>query len=138
VTYDDVTSLPSDSPVAFVDMAGNSELRAKLHRHFRDQMKYSGRIGLTHRASSPDEDELPGARPTPFFAPDQIRKRAREWGPGGIDTRFSAAWAGFAPMLDRCIEVVEGRGAAAVQQVYRDTLAGRVPPHQGHILSLAE
>jgi Protein of unknown function (DUF2855) len=138
VTYDDVTSLPSGSPVAFVDMAGNSELRAKLHRHFRDQMKYSGRIGLTHRASSPDEDELPGARPTPFFAPDQIRKRAREWGPGGIDTRFSAAWAGFAPMLDRCLEVVEGRGAAAVQQVYRDTLAGRVPPHQGHILSLAE
>jgi hypothetical protein len=138
VTYDDVTSLPSGSPVAFVDMAGNSELRAKLHRHFRDQMKYSGRIGLTHRASSPDEDELPGARPTPFFAPDQIRKRAREWGPGGIDTRFSAAWAGFAPMLDRCLEVVEGRGAAAVQQVYRDALAGRVPPHQGHILSLAE
>jgi hypothetical protein len=138
VTYDDVTSLPSGSPVAFVDMAGNSELRATLHRHFGDQMKYSGRIGLTHRASAPDEAELPGARPTPFFAPDQIRKRAREWGPGGIDTRFSAAWAGFAPMLDRCLEVIEGHGEAALRQVYLDTLAGRVPPHQGHILSLAE
>jgi hypothetical protein len=50
VTYDDVTLLPSGSPVAFVEMAGNSELRAKLHRHFRDQMKYSGRIGLTRTA----------------------------------------------------------------------------------------
>jgi hypothetical protein len=29
VTYDRVTSLRSDQPVAFVDMAGNSELRAK-------------------------------------------------------------------------------------------------------------
>ena len=84
VTYDRVTSLPADQPVAFVDMAGNSELRARLHRHFGDRMKYSGRIGLTHRSSSPDEPQLPGAKPTWFFAPDQIRKRAKEWGPGGI------------------------------------------------------
>jgi hypothetical protein len=138
VTYDRVTSLPSDSPVAFVDMAGNSDLRARLHRHFGDQMKYSGRIGLTHRSSSPNEPELPGAKPAWFFAPDQIRQRAKEWGPGGIDIRFSAAWSGFAPMLDRCLEVIEGRGATAVKQIYLDTLNGRVPPNQGHILSLAE
>ena len=138
VTYDRVTSLPPDSPVALVDMAGNSDVRAKLHRHFGDQMKYSGRIGLTHRSSSPDEPELPGAKPAWFFAPDQIRKRAREWGPGGIETRFGAAWSGFAPMLDRCLEVIEGRGGAVVKQIYLDTLNGRVPPHQGHILSLAE
>jgi hypothetical protein len=136
VSYDRVASLPPDRPVAFVDMAGNSELRAKLHRHFGDRMKYSGRIGLTHRSSSPDEPELPGAKPAWFFAPDQIRKRAKEWGPGGIDTRFSAAWSGFAPMLDRWLKVTEGRGAAAVKQVYLDTLEGRVAPDQGHILSL--
>jgi hypothetical protein len=138
VTYDRVATLPTDTPVAFVDMAGNSELRATLHRHFGDRMKYSGRIGLTHRSSSPDEPELPGAKPIWFFAPDQIRKRAREWGPGGIDTRFGAAWSGFAPMLDRWLEVTEGRGPAAVKQAYLDTLGGRVPPDQGHILSLAE
>jgi hypothetical protein len=136
VTYDAVTSLPSDSPVAFVDMAGNSALRATLHRHFGDQMKYSGRIGLTHRSSSPDEGELPGVKPSWFFAPDQIRKRAREWGPGGIDMRFGAAWSGFAPMLERWLTVIEGRGEDAVKQVYLDTLGGRVPPEQGRILSL--
>jgi hypothetical protein len=136
VTYDDVTSLPSDAPVALVDMAGNNELRAKLHRHFGDQIKYSGRIGLTHRSSSPDEPPLPGAKPLWFFAPDQIRKRAREWGPGGIDKRFSAAWSGFAPMLESCLEVTEGLGPAAVEQVYLDTLAGRIPPDQGRMLSL--
>jgi hypothetical protein len=52
--------------------------------------------------------------------------------------RFSAAWSGFAPMLDRWLKVIEGRGPAAVQQVYLDTLNGRVPPEQGHILSLGE
>jgi hypothetical protein len=81
---------------------------------------------------------LPGAKPTWFSAPDQIRERAREWGPGGIDTRFGAAWSGFAPNLDRWLRVIEGSGPAAVKAVYLDTLAGRVPPDQGHILSLAE
>jgi hypothetical protein len=109
-----------------------------LHQHFGNQMKYSGRIGLTHRASSPDEPALPGAKPSWFSAPDQIRKRAKEWGPGGINTRFGPAWSGFAPMLDGWLEVVEGRGPDAVKQVYLDTLNGRVSPEQGHILALGE
>jgi hypothetical protein len=136
VTYDRVTSMPSDQPVAFVDMAGNSALRETLHRHVGDQMKYSGRIGLTHRGTSPDEPPLPGAKPVWFFAPDQIRKRAREWGPGGIEMRFGNAWTGFAPMLDSWLNVIEGKGPATVKLVYMDTLNGRVPPDQGHILSL--
>jgi len=45
VTYDAVTSLPADSPIAYVDMAGSSALRETLHRHFGDQMKYSGASG---------------------------------------------------------------------------------------------
>lgn len=136
VTYDRVTSLPSDAPVAFVDMAGNSELRTTLHRHFGDQMKCSVRVGLTHRATEPDEGALPGAKPRWFFAPDHIRKRAKEWGPGGIEQRLGAAWAGFAPMLERCLTVIESRGPEAVRQVYLDALQGRIPPEQGHMLSL--
>jgi hypothetical protein len=95
-----------------------------------------GRIGLTHRSTSPDEPELPGAKPAWFFAPDQIRRRARDWGPGGVDARFGAAWTGFAPMLDQWLTVTEGRGPAAVREAYLDTLNGRVPPDRGHILSL--
>jgi Protein of unknown function (DUF2855) len=136
VTYDRLSALPNDAPVAFVDMAGNTELRARLHQHFGDQMKYSGRIGLTHRASSPDEPPLPGAKPAWFFAPDQIRKRAKQWGPGGIEKRFGAAWAGFAPNLEKWLTIVDSRGPEAVQRVYLDTLAGRIPPDQGHMLSL--
>ena len=138
VTYDRVTSLPPDAPVAFVDMAGNSRLRETLHRHFGERMKYSGRIGLTHRSSSPDEPKLPGAKPAWFFAPDQIRKRAKEWGPAGVDKRFGVAWASFAPQLEQWLKVSEGHGPAAVRAAYLDTLNGRVPPELGHILSLSE
>jgi Protein of unknown function (DUF2855) len=138
IAYDRVTSLPADAPVAFVDMAGSSSLRETLHRHFGEQMKYSARIGLTHRGTSPDEPQLPGAKPVWFFAPDHIRKRAKEWGPGGVDARFGTAWSNFAPNLDRWLKVNEGRGREAVQAAYLDTLNGRVPPELGHILSLSE
>lgn len=136
VTYDRVTSLPSGAPVAFVDMAGNSALRAALHQHFREQIVCSVRVGLTHRASDADEGALPGAKPRWFSAPAQIRERAKEWGPGGIEQRFGAAWSGFAPMLEKSLTVVESRGPEAVRQVYVDTLKGRIPPEQGHMLSL--
>ena len=140
VTYDDVDSLPADQAVAYVDMAGNTPLRAALHQHFGEQMKYSGIIGLTHRKSSPGDQAqaLPGAKPQFFFAPDHIRQRAKEWGPGGFDTRFGAARSGFVPRLDQWMKVIENRGAAAVQRAYLDTLNGRVPPDQGLILSLSE
>ena len=138
VNYDRISSLSTDQPVAFVDMAGNGELRAKLHRHFGDRLTYSGRIGLTHQNRSGDDPDLPGAKPAWFFAPDQIRKRAKEWGPGGIDQRFGSAWSGFAPKLDGWIKVIEGRGPEMVRQIYLDTLGGRVAPDQGHLLSLLE
>ena len=117
-------------------MAGSSALRAELHRHFGDQMKCSVRVGLTHRATEADEGALPGAKPRWFFAPDHIRKRAKDWGPGGIEQRFGAAWSGFAPLLERSLTVVESRGPEAVRRVYLDTLTGRIPPEQGHMLSL--
>jgi hypothetical protein len=137
VTYAEIESLPANQPAAFVDMAGSAELRCRLHRHFGDHLVYSGRIGLTHQDGSAEADELPGAKPVWFFAPDQIRKRAKDWGPGGIEQRFGAAWAGLMPLLQRAIKLVEGRGRQAVERVCRDTLNGRVPPNLGQILTLA-
>lgn len=138
VTYDAVAAMPSAELTAYVDMAGNSALRATLHRHFGPQMVYSGRVGLTHRATEPDEPTLPGAKPVWFFAPDQIRKRAKEWGPGGVDQRFGAAWTELAQRLPDWIKIIERRGPDAVRKAYLNTLEGDVPPDQGLILSLAE
>jgi len=138
VTYDDVGTLDASSRAAFVDMAGNGRLRSALHRHCGDNLVYSGRVGLTHQDSLKDAEALPGAPPAPFFAPDHIRKRAKDWGPGGIEARFGAAWQGFAPRLDGWLTIIDGRGPEAVQRVYLDTLNGRIPPDQGHMLTMAQ
>nr|WP_041757152.1 DUF2855 family protein [Bradyrhizobium sp. ORS 278] len=137
VTYDAIDTLDAAAGVAFVDMAGNAGLRAALHHHFGEHLVYSGRVGLTHQDGSDDAAPLPGAQPTWFFAPDQIRKRAKEWGPGGLETRLGTAWRDFAPRLDGWLTITDGRGPKAVQRVYLDTLLGRVPPNQGHMLSMA-
>jgi hypothetical protein len=41
-------------------------------------------------------------------------------------------------MLEQRLGVMQGRGPAAVKQAYLDTLAGRMPPDQGHMLSMPE
>jgi hypothetical protein len=41
-------------------------------------------------------------------------------------------------MLERSLTIVEGRGPDVVQRVYLDTLSGRIPPEQGHMLSMTE
>lgn len=139
VTYEDISSLANDVPTAFVDMAGNGDLRAALHRHLGDRLVHSSRVGLTHHdAAATDEAALPGTKPTWFFAPDQIRKRAKEWGPGGLEQRFGAAWATLVPRLDGWITVTERRGASSVQQVYQETLAGQTPPHLAYMLAMTD
>ena len=138
VTYDDLASLDPMIKVAFVDMAGDQKVREKVHRHWSDRLVYSGRVGLTHQDATEDDKALPGIAPAWFFAPDQIRRRMKDWGPSGFDTRFEAAFADFRPLLERCLAVVHGRGEAAVTDIYRVVLAGRARPNDGHMLSLAD
>jgi hypothetical protein len=75
-----------------------------------------------------------------FPAPGQLgssrRTKSGSLGPGGIESRLGSARQGFAPKLDGWLTVIEGRGPDAVQRVYRDTLGGRIPPDQGHMLSM--
>jgi hypothetical protein len=135
VTYDDLSPLDAELPAAVVDMAGNAKLRAAIHNLFRDNLKYSCLVGLTHQEDLEHNGEpLPGAKPTLFFAPEmRLRK---DWGPGGIEKRSSAAWTSITGLLERSLKIVHGKGKAAVQAVYRETLAGKAKPNEGHILSL--
>jgi uncharacterized protein DUF2855 len=137
VTYDGIGALAADQPVAFVDMAGNGSVTATLHRRFGERMKHSSVVGLTHWEQRAAQSDLPGAPPTFFFAPTQLEKRTREWGAHGLQARYAEAWRDFASTAARRIRVVHGRGRAAVERVYRDTLEGRARPDEGYILSLA-
>jgi hypothetical protein len=137
VTYDAIGSLPASQPVAVVDMAGNGKVVAALHHHYRDNLKHNSIVGVTHwEGRDGAAADLPGAQPSFFFAPTQLQKRTSEWGPGGLEQRYGGAWRRFLDFVADKIRVVHGRGRAAVERVYRESVDGKVRPDEGHVLSL--
>lgn len=136
VTYDRIAALSADTPIVFVDMAGNGAVVSALHHHFRDNVRHSGIVGLTHWEKSSQAADLPGAPPTFFFAPTQMQKRTKELGPDGLERGLSSAWRKFLGFVATKVRVIEGRGEADVERVYREMLDNRARPDEGHILSL--
>jgi NADPH:quinone reductase-like Zn-dependent oxidoreductase len=135
VLYDEITKLPKQ-PAVFVDMAGDGAVTSALHHHFGDALKIDCTIGATHWSAERGDESLPGPKPEFFFAPAQIVKRSKDWGAAGFATRLGAAWTKFADASDGWLRVVRSEGREALERVYQDTLAGRIPPSDGQILSL--
>ena len=135
VLYDQIGSL-AKQPAVFVDMAGDGAVTAAVHRHFGDELRYDCTIGATHWSADRKNEGLPGPKPEFFFAPAQIVKRSKDWGPQGLATRIASAWTKFCDASDAWLHVVRGSGRDAVLRTYQDVLAGRAHPADGHVLSL--
>jgi hypothetical protein len=135
VPYEEIPALPVE-PAVFVDMAGDGAVTAAVHHRFGDALAYDCTIGATHWSAERKNDGLPGPKPEFFFAPAQIEKRSKEWGPGGLATRIAAAWTKFCDASDAWLRVVRSRGQGDLARVYQETLAGRTHPADGNIVSL--
>jgi Protein of unknown function (DUF2855) len=136
VLYDELTSLSANEPVVFVDMAGDSGVTSTLHHQFREQLKYDCTVGATHWSAARLGGELPGPKPEFFFAPAQIVKRSKDWGPQGLSQRIASAWTKFCDASDAWLHVVRSSGREALERVYQETLAGRTHAADGQVLSL--
>jgi hypothetical protein len=130
-------------PAVFVDIAGSADVRAAVHRHYGDDLVHSSVVGGTHWDEPPSAGgaaagPLPGPAPSFFFAPDQIRKRAADWGAAGYEQRLAEAWRRAVAWSDGWLQVERSNGPAAVEATYRTVLAGSMPPSVGHVLSMWE
>ena len=136
VPYADIASLPQ-TPATFVDMAGDAGVVRAIHQHYRNNLKHSCSVGLTHweNPAAPGE-ELPGPTPTFFFAPTQLEKRRHDWGLDAFQRKYAGAWQRFLTFIAPHLQVRHGHGPAAVEECYRAMLEGRATPREGHILSL--
>jgi Protein of unknown function (DUF2855) len=137
VTYAALAELDATTPVVFVDVAGNGDVLRAVHAHFNERLRHSCIVGATHwEQALGSVPNLPGPRPTMFFAPAHIQKRNKDWGRGGVETRFAAAWNTFVPAAMGWLKVVDGRGQVEVERVYRELLAGKTAPDVGYLLTL--
>ena len=142
--YDELATLDAATPSVYVDFAGNADLRRRVHEHFAGTLMFSSSIGGTHWQALGGARDLPGPRPTLFFAPAQIAQRSKAppegWGPGGLQQRLGAAWAAFMQHIDGAAEpwvrIVERRGGDALLQAYGALVGGQADAGEGLMISL--
>ncbi len=133
VPYAEAGALEAEGPAVLVDFAGDRAAQVAVHTALGERLVRSLIVGATHWEARGGETPLPGPAPVLFFAPDQIRKRAQEWGPVELEQRFYGAMAAFvagSPWL----KVTQHVGPDALLTAYHDVLEGRARPDEGHII----
>jgi Protein of unknown function (DUF2855) len=135
LSYDEVSNLAQVSSV-YVDMAGNTEVKAALHSHLADHLRHSAAVGLSHWDKFEQTQDLAGPKPVFFFAPAQVAKRREDWGPGKIEQQITQAWKRVAADASGWLNVVVHDGIAASDAVYKSLADGTANPRDGHIIRL--
>ena len=134
VGYDDIASLPRAESVV-VDMAGNPQVVADVHRALDGLVRHSSSVGATHWDASRSGVTVPSPKPEFFFAPSQLAKRGKELGRDVLNQRIGEALDMFVESSSRWLTIRQTRGADAIAALYSDLVAGRVPPDVGNIVS---
>lgn len=136
VTYDEIASLDNNVPAVYVDMAGNTAVSRDVHVHFAANLKFSQRIGGTHWDAGGPDGDMPGPAREFFFAPSQIAKRSKDWGPQGLQERLGNSWKAFQDSSAKWLKIERGYGRDAVSTAFQAVLAGKASPDTGYIVSL--
>lgn len=141
--YDSWTAaLPAAEHTVYVDFAGDADLRRRVHTHFGDALVFSSSVGGTHWHELGPARDLPGPRPTLFFAPTQVHKRSAPppagWGAAELQRRLAQAWAGFIGQVSGqgWVQIVDRPGPQAALAAYGEMLAGRTDARHGLMLGL--
>ncbi len=135
LAYDEVEQL-EDVPSVYVDMAGNADVKLRLHTHLADNVKHSAAVGTSHWDKFAQPANMPGAAPKFFFAPSQIAKRREEWGAGVIERKITEAWKRLAADADSWMELKFHDGLASALPVYEALATGKARPKDGHVIVL--
>jgi Protein of unknown function (DUF2855) len=136
VSYDEIDTLDRVT-TTYVDIAGDGAVRRAVHSHFGDALAHSMAVGVTHwEELGAGDGELPGPKPTLFFAPDRVVKRSSDWGPADLERRVADAWHPFCAWTGGWLEMIHGQGFDGVTSAYLDVLEGRVAPNTAHVISL--
>lgn len=135
VPYAEAGALSVEGPAAYVDFAGDRAVTAAVHAALGEALTRSLIVGGTHWEARGGDAPLSGVAPALFFAPDQIRKRAQDWGADALDARFAQALKDFVA-ASPWLRLVRHEGAKGLKDAYAAVLEGRAKPDEGHIIRL--
>jgi len=134
ISYENVSSLPKNQTVAYIDVAGDAKILTKVHNHFQDNLKISLSVGMSHweqiREKPPANINL-----QTFFAPVWIKKRHEELGGEIMGEKMVAAWKQCMVHVHNWVKVVSCGGLEEVENVYKKVLKGNAGPDEGYVVS---
>lgn len=139
LAYGELDRLDTVEPCVYIDFAGNAAFRRTLHQRF-PELRYDCAVGGAHVSQLGGGGELPGPRPTLFFAPAQARKRTQDWGAEELNRRLVEAWHAFRSRVGDAqapwLRVRRHEGAEAALRAWQRIAAGDVDPAVGDVVSL--
>lgn len=135
-SYDRVSAIDASLPTIFVDMSGSGPVVSAVHQHVGANVVESCIVGATHWEEDRTRGELPGAKPTFFFAPAHIGRRNKEWGPGVLIGKAMMAGAQITASIAGTFSITRTDGPAAVEKAFVELVNNKVPPSRGLLLSM--
>ena len=135
LSYDEIAHLNSNERSVVIDFTGNHNTQFQLQTLLKDELVYNCLVGLV------DWQHMRGEHPLPrkgefFFAPAHAEKRQKEWGVSEFQQKVGIAWQQFTDAIQSTILMKEHIGLEKLEQLYSDTLNGRIDPKYGNIVSL--
>jgi hypothetical protein len=141
VSYDEIETLPKDAPTLYLDLAGDPELRRRVHAHFGANLTYDCLVGSTQGDAFPEDDpELIGPRPEFFFAAtclDAHRER------GTLRAFYERFYEDQRAFFERVIDpvspwirIVEHQGLEGAAEVVRALAKGASDASEGAVVRL--
>jgi len=140
VTYDRIDDPESGVPLVdsvVIDMAGDPDVLAAVHRRLGDRVKYSMLIGKSHHDAAPSAGSgtLPGAAPVFFFAPTELDRLVQNWGASEFRRRTTEATHEFIDASRSWLRIDERRGPDGPASAWRSVYGGEIGPDVGVIAS---
>lgn len=139
--YDEIEALPTGAPTLYLDLAGDADLRRRVHARFGADLVYDCLVGSTQSdAFTADDPALTGPRPVFFFAATCLDSHRERGTLHAFYDRFLADQAAF---LERAVDpaapwirIVEHRGLEAAAGVVRSLADGVSDPAEGAIVRI--
>ena len=135
VRYNDVETLDQIASV-YVDMAGNGDLKQRLHARLEGNLNHSSAVGISHWDQFAPQVELAGPKPEFFFAPSQIEKRKNDWGKGVIEQKIGEATQMIIQDAARWLSLETHSGLEAAMTPYAALATGKANPKTGYVVEV--
>jgi len=136
LSYDEIERI-AKAPSVSVDFAGNAAVLRRIHEHLRENLRYSCLVGATHieeRGTLDNGEELPGAPPALFFAPDHALEFFKQLGPEEAGRQMAESWRAFLGDVAGTVTIERHHGIEAARDQFAAMARGAIDPAKGIVI----